>query len=59
MTAGQAVTLLVVTAYLPCVSPFCSTMNYKNKGVLYNVENITVYYLNFTCADATKPVPQK
>jgi hypothetical protein len=39
--------------------PFCFTMNYKNKDMLYKVENITAKYLNFSCADATKPVRQK
>jgi hypothetical protein len=29
-------------------------MNYKNKIMLYKVENNTVKYLNFSCADTTK-----
>jgi hypothetical protein len=33
-------------------------MNYKNKNMLYKVQNITVKYSNFRCADATKPVRQ-
>jgi hypothetical protein len=34
-------------------------MNYKNKDMLCNVENITIKYPNLSCADATKPVRQK
>jgi hypothetical protein len=44
---------------LPLVMPFCFTMNYKNKDVSFKAENITVKYLNCSCADALKPVRQK
>jgi hypothetical protein len=31
-------------------------MNYKNRDMLYKVENVMVKHLNFTCADAMKPI---
>jgi hypothetical protein len=43
---------------LPLIMPFCFTMNYRNKDTSYKAENITVKYLNCSCADATKPVRQ-
>jgi hypothetical protein len=44
--------------YLHLVTPFCFAMNFKNKDVLYKVQNMTIKYLIFSCSDVAKLLSQ-